>query len=236
MEHFDKVYVPEDERDFELHAVRFGESIAMLATHYGVKIRVLRAINGYGKRERLKLGEQVVIPRQEAAKSTSEGKKSGDKELVLVPAPTFDYGESRSAYIYRAQRGDRLEDVARAFGVSEADAAIWNALDVGAKLRDGMHLQLFLEEQAETDSLALRPASEYQVVAYGSPEYERLSQSKRASKRGRSSSSRYHKVRAGQSLWTIARKHRTTVAKLKRLNPKLKRDDTLQPGDKIRVR
>ncbi len=235
--HFDKLREPDA---FELHEVQFGESIELLAAHYGIKTRVLRAVNGLGKRERVRAGEQLVIPTESGAKETPpkgpSKKKEADKEVVLVPAPSFQYGEEKKHYIYETNRQDRVEDIARAFGLNAADVAIWNALDSKAKLRKGMHLQLFIDADKEITSLALRDASGYKVVAYGSEEYEKLSIAKKAARSKSSKGRKYHKVRAGQSLWTIARKHRTTVKKLKRLNPKLKRSNTLQPGDRIRVR
>ncbi len=120
-----------------------------------------------------------------------------------------------------------------AFGVNPADIAIWNALDVGAKLRPGMYLQFYLPKDQQPDGLALQPADNYQLIAYGSKEYAAMMAKKKRSSR---SSRRYHKVRPGESLWLIARRYKTTVSKLRKLNPKLRRSNTLQPGDKIRVR
>lgn len=230
--HFDKLREPDK---FTLHEVRFGESVKVIAAHYGIKTRVLRAINGLGKRERVRAGEQLVISGEKGAKE-DRSTKASEKEIVLVPAPSFQYGEEKKHYVYETNSQDRVEDIARAFGLNGADVAIWNALDSRAKLRGGMHLQLFIDADREITSLALRDASEYEVVAYGSKEYEKLSIAKKASRSRKSKGRKYHKVRAGQSLWTIARKHRTTVKKLKRLNPKLKRSNTLQPGDRVRVR
>lgn len=42
-------------------------------------------------------------------------------------------------------------------------------------------------------------------------------------------------VRAGDSLWTIARRHRVGIANLKEWNPNLQRTRTLHPGQKIRI-
>lgn len=230
---FDKVSKPSSEEDFFTHEVKFGESLTLLSKHYGIKKRILRSINGLDKNERMTPGDFIIIPgtKKEPAAETKK-----DHEVVLVPAASFDYGDSKKHYIYTTVAGDKVEDIARAFGLNPADIAIWNAVDIGAKLREDMHLQLYLDADKEFESLAIHDASSYKVVAYGSDEFKKLSIAKRAARRKRSSGRRYHKVRPGQSLWTIARRHRTTVKKLKRLNPKLRRSNTLQPGDKIRVK
>lgn len=231
---FDKVSTTREGEDYFLHEVRFGESLTLLAKHYGVKKRVLRAVNGLGKRERVRSGELLVIPGKEEERAVVTG---SNKELVLVPSASFDYGETRTHYIYRANAGDRPRDIARALRLNAADIAIWNAVEPDAKLREGMYLQLYLDPAVEVESLAIQKAERYQVVAYGSEAYKKLHIArKKATSSKRGSGRRYHKVRPGQSLWTIARKYRTTVKQLKRLNPKLRRSHTLQPGEKVRVR
>lgn len=44
----------------------------------------------------------------------------------------------------------------------------------------------------------------------------------------------YHTVRSGESLWTIARQHNTSIANIRRLNNMT--SDNLRPGQRIRVR
>jgi LysM repeat protein len=56
-----------------------------------------------------------------------------------------------------------------------------------------------------------------------------------ASNSNSSSNAKYHKVRKGDTLSSIARKHGTTVAKLCKLN-RIKQNTTLRIGQTIRVR
>ncbi len=55
-----------------------------------------------------------------------------------------------------------------------------------------------------------------------------------AVKSGKTAAVRYHRVRAGESLYRIALKYRTSVAELLRLNH-MTRDQTIHPGQKLRV-
>ena len=225
---FDKIKISED--GFDLHEVKIGEGLSLLAAHYGIKPRVLRAVNGLGRRERISYGKTLVIPKE--GRGRWSPKSSKGKPIVFVPSLEFSF-EDRTRYVYEINAGDSLEVLGMAFGVNPADIAIWNALDVGAKLRTGMYLQFYLPKDKQPDGLALQPADNYQLIAYGSKEYAAMMAKKKRSSR---SSRRYHKVRPGESLWLIARRYKTTVSKLRKLNPKLRRSNTLQPGDKIRVR
>ena len=219
-----------DEQAHQLHRVAIGESVELIAAHYGVKPRVLRALNGLGKRARFSYGVGVIIP--ETMRGSWEPPKSKERPIVFIPEEAIT-PESMERRIYAVNPGDDLEILGRAFRLNPADIALWNALDPGAKLHDGMHLQLFFASGAAPETLALQPDERFHVVAMGSEAHQKLVRKRRAKRRGRR---RYHRVRPGESIWLIARRYRTTVKRIKRLNPKLRRSNTLQPGDRIRVR
>ncbi len=224
---FDKVDVT---GAHEVHQVQVGENIDILGRIYGIKPRVLRAANDLGKRERLTYGESIIIPLEAKGTWSPDDKK---KETVFVPRDSMTSLEGRAHYVYEVNEGDTVEVLGRAFGLNPADIIIWNDLDPDARLHDGMHLQIFLPPDRDVPTPVLQPASEYQVIAFGSPAYEQL---QRAKQRRRARRRRYHRVRPNESLWLIARRYKTTVGKLRRLNPSLRRSNTLQPGEKIRVK
>lgn len=227
---FDKLGLPDE--SFELHDVEVGENIELIARAYEIKPHVLRAANALGKRQRLTYGSSIVIPTEARGTYTPEPAK--ELPVVFVTEGWEAATPTTATYIYEVNRGDSLGELARAWRLNPADIAMWNALDEGADLRRGMYLRLFFDEGARPKSLGLRAASEYRVVAFGSQEHDALQD---AQKRQKTKGRRYHRVRSGQSLWLIARRYKTTVKQLKRLNPKLRRKNpTLQPGDKIRVR
>jgi membrane-bound lytic murein transglycosylase D len=68
------------------------------------------------------------------------------------------------------------------------------------------------------------------VVVAGTPEAAKVQRKKTSSGRRF-----YHKVRSGESLWTIARKYRVTVEDVKKWNRSIRRNNTLQPGQKLVV-
>lgn len=226
-----------EEAERVVHVVAFGETIELIARAHGVAPRVIRAANGMGRRGRARYGESLVLPKDALGTWTpKEGKVPDEKRIVLVPADVFAR-EGQVARYYETSRGDSLRGIARGFGLTVGDVALWNDLDPSAKLRSGLVLQLFFDADAVPASLALTEGAAYDVVAEGSEAYEKkvrqAYRQKRARKKGRR---RTHRVRKGDSLWTIAKKHKTTVEKLRRLNRKLRRNNTLQIGDKIRVR
>ena len=221
-----------------LHEVAFGETMDMVAARHGVSPRVIRAANGMGRRARARYGETLSIPKDALGTWTPKASKDKDDErVVLVPADAFIQDGQVRRY-YETSRGDTLRGIARGFGLPEGDVALWNDLDPSAKLRRGLVLQLFFPEGAVPGSLALTEGAGYDVVAEGSEAYASKVREAYRQKRARTKggSRRNHKVRKGDSLWIIAKKHKTTVEKIRRLNRKLRKRDTLQIGEKIRVR
>lgn len=227
---FDKLGLPNE--SFELHDVEVGESVEVIARAYEIKPHVLRAANALGKRQRLTYGSSLVIPSE--ARGAYKPAPPKEPPVVFVAGGWEPASPTTTTYIYEVNHGDSLHELGRAWGLNPADMAMWNALDESADLKRGMYLRLFFEEGARPQSLGLRAASAYRIVAFGSQEHDAL---REAQRRHKTKGRRYHRVRSGQSLWIIARRYKTTVKQLKRLNPKLRRKNpTLQPGDKIRVR
>ncbi|MEM1347682.1 MAG: transglycosylase SLT domain-containing protein, partial [Myxococcota bacterium] len=220
VEKLDKIEV--DEEVFT-HTVAFGENIDLIAKKYAAAPRVLRAANGLGSRERLTYGSALVIPSEAVGKWTPTDK---EKPFVLVPkAPVVPPETTR--YFYETNPGDSLQVIGQAFKVNPADVALWNELDLTANLGRGLTLQLYLPGDAP-NTLALRSPSDFQVIVAGSDDYKK--------KMSRASKRKVHRVRPGESLWLIARKHKTTVKKLKQLNRELRRNQALQPGTVIVIR
>ncbi len=226
-----------------VHVVAFGETVEMVARKHGVSPRVIRAANGMGRRGRARYGESLVLPKgalgtwtPKEQSSKKKSKETEEKRIVLVPADAFARDGQVVRY-YETARGDTLRGIARGFGLTVGDITLWNDLDPGAKLRSKLVLQLFFDADDVPESLALTDGVQYEVVAEGSEAYEKKVRQAYRQKRARTKGKRRtHRVRKGDSLWTIAKKHKTTVEKLRRLNRKLRRSNNLQIGDKIRVR
>lgn len=229
VEKFDKISL-QNGAEHITHRVRFGESIEMIGEAYKVAPRVLRAANGLKAKELPPINAELIVPKKALGSWNPRGKSSA-KKVILLPSGEFK-NPGLKRYFYRVQAGDTLKAMGRGLGINPADITLWNHLDPNAALQDGLYLQVFLPEDRSTESIALTAEADVTPIVIGSAEHKKLKAKKTASAgRGR----RWHKVRSGESLWLIARRHKVTVKKLKQWNRSLRRNNTLQPGQKILV-
>jgi membrane-bound lytic murein transglycosylase D len=226
---FDKISV-EEGAEHVTYRVRFGESVEMVGERMEVAPRMIRAANGLEQGELPQIGAELVIPKK-ALGSWKPKKKNSSKKVVLLPSKKFDH-PGRQRYFYRVNYGDTLEAIGRGLQIKPSDIVLWNTIDPKAHLKEGLYLQIFLPAERDHDSLALTAESQVTPLVMGSNAHKSWLRKK---SRGSTSGRRWHKVRSGESLWLIARKYKVTVKKIKRWNTKLRRNNTLQPGQKILV-
>ncbi|HKW25833.1 MAG TPA: LysM peptidoglycan-binding domain-containing protein [Terriglobales bacterium] len=136
--------------------------------------------------------------------------ESGTKLIIPVAAgrEVEAIAYSRHLTRYRVRRGDTLTSVADDFGVPVARLRRWNPR-VGKKLRPGAVLYLHRP---------LAPGEREVVSTHVRNKYKRSSKL-RASASGNKKI--LHKVRQGETLYSIANQYNTTVAALRRTNGKV---------------
>jgi len=99
------------------HRVRRGETLAGLATEYGVSVRQLRAWNALGSTETVRAGRRL---------------------RVAAPARAGSGGER----VHRVLRGETLTGLAKRFGVPVQALRDANGLSAGDALRPGVTLRI----------------------------------------------------------------------------------------------
>jgi membrane-bound lytic murein transglycosylase D len=124
---------------------------------------------------------------------------------------------------YRVQRGDTLEGIAERFDVTVAELKRWNHISGGRPTR-GAHLRIYAGSESADIAGALSKSAEnrrpaVESVSTGSPESQEALQ---------------HRVKPGETLYSIARTYRTTVSALRQSNPFLA-ERPLEAGDLITV-
>ncbi len=149
------------------------------------------------------------------------GELVADSKLIIpvtgrkLDPATVTY--SRRATHYRVRKGDTVLSVADDFGVPPEKIRKWNHLK-GNTLRAGRTLAIY------------KPVAE--AAAAPSPSRRATSKSAKAKQLHASSKSRrVHTVKPGDTLTSIANRYKTTVAALKRDNPRLSAN--LHPGDTV---
>ena len=148
-----------------------------------------------------------------SANNLSRRSKIYAGKTLVVPVPNDrEYTSSRNRNyeleggVYNVQSGDNVWEIARAFGTTPESLRTLNSLDRRARIYVGQKLVIF-------------PPGEQKAVASTSPGTD---------------DGGYYKVKRGDSLWEIAKRFRTSVSDLRRLNG-LGRRSYIYPGQKLRV-
>ncbi len=204
---------PEMRLWWRYHEVHAGESVASIARQYHTTAKQIEEANRLD-------GPQLKT----------------DAKLVIPVAPSKHGSSDTATYArritrYKVRSGDTVQTVADNFGISAQQLRRWNGLR-GDSLRGRRVLALHLPisptardaEVASSRAKAKRPKTETASVkppATKSSEVEQLESEKTEA------AVVHHKVRSGETLYSIANAYRTTVAALKRDNRNIA---VLHPG------
>ncbi len=119
-----------------VHIVRSGDTLWDLARDHHVGVRQLASWNGMAPRDRLTLGQRLVI-------WSRIGKASSSNDLDDVNLPER---RSLTARIgYRVRNGDSLARISQRFKVSISQLCTWNKITQGQYLRPGQRLTLYVD-------------------------------------------------------------------------------------------
>lgn len=103
------------------YTVRKGETLWDIAQKHATTTATLRRLNGLNKSSKIFIGQQLAVP-------GSAGSADGDQ-----------------FHIYVVRRGDTLEDIAKAFGMSVSTLMQHNNITDARKLKVGMRLKINLQ-------------------------------------------------------------------------------------------
>jgi membrane-bound lytic murein transglycosylase D len=141
----------------------------------------------------------------------------GDKLTIPASAPA-----TLQLVHYRVQRGDTLAGIAEQFSVTIADIKRWNGIR-GNQVPRGSRLRIYAGGEP---ALPRAKGKSAEVPEEGHV--------KNVAQQNNSPSDVQHRVKAGETLFSIAREYGTTVAALRQANPVLK-DRELEAGDVLSV-
>jgi membrane-bound lytic murein transglycosylase D len=169
-----------------------------------------------------------VEPRPEPpATGTRSAQAAGLKPGVVVPADEFVYPD-RQRVFYRVLVGDTLKDIGSALHVTPDDLRHWNDLDAGARLQEGMTLQVFVAKDADLSRVVVVPEADVRVLPVGSDEFFAALERDRGFRRVTVL------ARAGDTLESIGRRFDVRPRTMERINRR-GREQALRPGDAVVV-
>ena len=140
---------------------------------------------------------------------------------ITIPAAAPPQGQ---LVRYRVRRGDTLEGIAARFDVSVAELRRWNGIR-GKRPPRGARLKIF---QGGEPPLATAKHANGKLLRSEKGRLDPISQ------KGRSSEALHHRVKPGETLYSIARLYRTTVEALRHTNPFLA-ERPLETGDILTI-
>jgi peptidoglycan lytic transglycosylase D len=202
--------LPESKRVlFREHLVRKGETLAGIAKKYGSSVTELRQANNLKAKPVLRAGQSLIIPMSGINPPQVASKPTATKKPV---------GAAVTAYIVR--KGDTLAKIAVRFGVSVTSLQMWNHL---ATTRLAVGKKLIVAEPVQRASTDRAQPAAASADASG-PAAPALPTARPV----------VHKVRPGDTLFSIATAYNTSVDAILSWN---KGNDlsVIHPGDQIRI-
>ena len=121
---------------------------------------------------------------------------------------------------YRVKRGDTLYGIADQFDVTVAELKRWNRIS-GVHVRRGARLRVYVGGTPSATHTKSARNSEAKVESV-------------SERRARAAESQAHRVKRGETLYSIARAYQTTVSALRQANPFLA-ERALQAGDVLAI-
>jgi len=131
--------------------------------------------------------------------------------------------------VHTVRSGEKLSTIARKYGVTVADLKNWNY--VGKKgIKPGKKIIVYVREQPKSKELEVKTENNQNIAANKEKDTKQLAENKATAK----SDFTWHKVKKGESLFSIAKKHGVDVDDIKKLN-KLK-SNNLSFGQMLKIK
>jgi membrane-bound lytic murein transglycosylase D len=205
--------IPPDKRLWwRYHTVRSGENIMTLARTYHTTAKQIQEANHLDGPE-LENDAKLIIP--------------------VAPGKHADDGVTYAKRItrYKVHRGDTVESVAENFGISAQQLRRWNGLR-GNSLAGRRVLALHLPVSPSTNSQVAASGTKKRTTpktetATSKPPATKSSEVEHLRTTKSETAVVHHKVKSGETLYSVANLYKTTVAALKRENRNVA---VLRPG------
>lgn len=155
----------------------------------------------------------------EEKQTAGEGNTAGNTNAVAV---------TRRETVYRVVRGDNLAKIAKRYNCTVRELRDWNNIN-GSLLQIGQQLLVMEEVQlnATSNTPTKNPTPTTQI-----PKTQPQPQTTSATPRTQNAS--LHKVKRGESLWSIAQKNKVTVSDILKVN-NMNANQKVQPGMQLVV-
>ena len=121
---------PEVVKDVAVYQVKKGDSLISIANAYGISLNELLAMNDVRKRNVLRIGYELKVPKHDEVES-----------------------KLKTAQEYKVRKGDTLSEIAKNFGLKESELLAINGLTNRNKLVPGQVLRLTSTPDSHTPAI-----------------------------------------------------------------------------------
>ncbi len=126
-----------DKIDYQIHYVHRGETLSVIARKYNVSLTRLVQANRIKNRNRLSVGQKLVIPAPKNYASSSSR-----KAIRKSTPPASGYLKKT----YTVKKGDTLGQIAEDFNTSAKRIRHWNGLSYGQHIYPGQKLTIYTKK------------------------------------------------------------------------------------------
>lgn len=225
------VAIPDDQkRDFVLHTVGKGETLANLGKKYGIAASIIKESNNL-KSAKLPVGKSLMIPvqrgtfggmnvaradvtpRTDPPKRVTSRSRVG-RELAAAAKSTPRVEKGKAKLTYKVKKGDTIGHIAEWYGVRIADIRNWNDISYGNVIHTGMSLVLWVDKESAKAYALNDELSFEEKQARG----KKTTPAQSANDESLPEGATTYIVKSGDTLDKIARMHNISVQQLRRWN------------------
>jgi membrane-bound lytic murein transglycosylase D len=195
------------------HRLRSGETLSHVAKSYGTSLESLLAFNSISNPRRIRSGQVIYVPVRAGIKPKSIVTASSEEEPRIDVSNYKKMMQKDGAIGYSVKMGDTIWSISRAFNVTVKEIRNWNRLGSVRMIHPG-------------DKLVIYPKFLNGNLPGKSPSQSSQPTSKNA---------KFHRVKKGDTLWSIAKSYNVPVARLISLNRLDKTGSSLHTGKVIKL-
>ena len=197
----------------------------------------------YAIRETAEPGVSRDFVRTDSVAATDSTNTSSDNGVAVASATTkgsvVDANEGftskEEVIIHEVRRGETLKSIADKYGTNTSRIKKENDLTSNT-INRGQKLQITVYKKVLADDNNSSKKSESSTKRVESPKKGKDTKAdKRRERTKKETKAKSHTVKSGESLDRIARKYGVSVNELKKANNIKKNDNTIHPGDKIKI-
>lgn len=245
----DRVEYIADAGETQVHRVRQGESLYLIARKYRTTVAWLKDVNDLKKGRKLRIGQKLFVPDRSVrvrAKPVVVAKRERKEDLTEATEKAVSSPEivADNVVYYVVQAGDNLTNIADQYDSSVEELRKMNKLSKRALLKVGMRLKVPKDEglpaepgasanaNAKADSNSIIERAELEG-ARQNPVRDPSSESN-FDQRNRVNEKILYKIKKNETWLQVARKFGTTVSELQKTNG-LQAKSALTPGMILKI-